>query len=170
MEPLRIVGEKYGRLTVKSRAENDKHGKTRWLCECSCGKQTVVTGTALRTGNTSSCGCLWEERDKTKMKIHGEGGKKRTTEYIIWNGMMTRCYSKGSKDFPNYGGRGITVCERWHNFVNFKSDMGERPKGLSIDRINNNKGYSPDNCRWATASEQAKNTRERKRNSKGQFN
>ena len=131
-----------------------KDGMPAWLCQCVCGVCTVVKNADLR--NTKSCGCLRVDMGRAR-QTHGLS-KSRT--YQAWRKMKTRCLNPKDKAWPNYGGRGITVCERWQNsFQMFLQDMGECPEGLSLDRIDNSQGYTADNCRWTTAAVQANNKR-----------
>jgi hypothetical protein len=135
-------GDKIGRWTIACNAL-PVQGRKRYLCVCECGQLGVVRQAMLKRGLSQSCGCLAIEINKT----HG-GWSEHYSTYRTWQGIIQR-----------YGGRGIKVCRRWHKFVNFFADMGERPKGLTIDRINNDGDYCPTNCRWATYSQQNKNRR-----------
>jgi hypothetical protein len=158
--PLRfkdLTGKRFGRLVAIRPAARDINKRLRWLCECDCGNETICLSNALQTGDSTSCGCLREELRSIRNLTHGQGGK--TPAYHSWCGMIQRCTNPNSKAFPNYGGRGITVCERWRKFENFYADMGAKPEGLSLDRINNDGNYEATNCRWATRSQQAQNRR-----------
>jgi hypothetical protein len=150
-----MVGRMYGRLTVVRREGNDSSGGTRWLCVCSCGKNTIVSYGNLEVGGTRSCGCLFREVAGQQSYIHGHSQRKnRSPTYSSWVSMMARCNIPSATGYERYGARGISVCQRWHKFENFLADMGERPDGLSIDRIDGSGNYEPVNCRWATWTEQ----------------
>lgn len=152
-----LVGERFGRLTVTAYSET-KNQKRFWICSCDCGTTKSVSTDQLRVGKYMSCGCLAaEHRDQTT-----HGGSK-TSEYNIWKGMKKRCENPRDHAYARYGGRGITVCERWQKFENFLEDMGQRPAGTSIDRFPDVDGsYQPSNCRWATQDEQQRNRRSTK--------
>lgn len=156
MKAVNIVGSIFGRLTVVERSENNKF-KARWLCRCECGKRKVVDGTLLRSGHTQSCGCLAIER---RTKHGGTAGYVYSKEYTAWKHMVSRCTSVKDPAWSDYGGRGITVCEPWRSFATFLKDMGNAPSpDMSLDRIDNDVGYGPSNCRWATRGQQAANKR-----------
>ena len=164
---LDLVGKQFGRLTVVGFAGLDSKGRSRWDCLCAEGTRVIVRGNALMTGATKSCGCLRKDVASQQLLAHPipiKHGMRNSVEYRCWRDMIQRCTNLNTKCYPNYGGRGITVCERWRNsFEAFFADMGPRPENLTLDRIENDLGYSPDNCRWATLSEQNANRRPRRK-------
>jgi len=160
-----LTGNQFGRLAVLHVLPARVNGAIVWRCRCSCGVECDVSGAYLRGGTTTSCGCLRRELGRArgaKLNLrHGEGRNgKETPEYRCWSNMLSRCENAGHQLYANYGARGITVCERWHTFELFLTDMGRRPSPIhSIDRIDNTLGYEPGNCRWATDVQQNRNTR-----------
>lgn len=163
-----LTGRTFNYLTVLKLAARGGRsaGRRQWLCSCACGVTTIVATADLRSGNTSSCGCFRKQYVSEKSTRHG---MRYTREYRTWSTMVTRCCNPNTRPFKNYGGRGIAVCERWLDFINFYDDMGNQPKGLELDRIDNDGNYEPGNCRWVTCSQNIKNGRARIKNAKGQF-
>ena len=165
------VGDKFGRLLVVERVESyvsptgNKQG--RWKCLCDCGNVSFVLTSNLSGGNSTSCGCYSRENVSKLKRIHG-GTIDQTKGYGAWMRMISRCEDTKNPDYPEWGGRGISVCEEWRDsFETFIKDMGERPKGYLLDRIDPNGNYEPSNCRWADPSLSGFNTRKLKRNTSG---
>lgn len=151
-----LTGQVFGRLTVLRRSGTAASGHARWFCSCECGNTTQVLSSNLRVGVTKSCGCLVAENMRKVSTTHG---LLKHSSYQVWAKMLGRCLNQNNPAYKHYGGRGITVCDRWLSVENFIADMGERPARLSLERVDVNKGYSKDNCVWADAKTQARNKR-----------
>jgi len=163
-----LRGHIFKRLTALRRVENNKQGKAVWRCICSCGILSEVSAANLRSGDTKSCGCLNRDMDRTLLKeIKTTHGMSRTKIYGVWTGMIQRCTNQKDTSYKNYGGRGIKVCERWLTFENFLADMGAPGEGMTIERLDNEKGYSLENCTFASRTVQARNKRVRKDSKSG---
>lgn len=165
---LDLAGARYGRLLVLRRLPPKRTGVAgEWLVRCDCGTQKSVSTSALRTGDTLSCGCLHREQSAKRLSLiarnnvrHGHARwNGATATYRTWTGMLARCRNPEDPGWRDYGGRGIRVCARWLRFENFLADMGRRPRGRTLDRCDVNGNYTPRNCCWATAKQQNRNTR-----------
>ncbi|MBT2759868.1 hypothetical protein J7E85_01210 [Paenibacillus sp. ISL-20] len=158
-----LLGQRFARIKVIEFYGKNKKNGAMWLCECDCGNNKVIWGSDLIRGQTTSCGCLNKERVKAKVTKHGhnKGGNKISSEYRAWNNMIQRCSNPKNNQYKNYGGRGITVCREWlESFQEFFNDMGKKPSAIySLDRIDVNGNYGPNNCKWSTPKEQARNRR-----------
>ena len=158
-----VAGQVFGYLTVIGRSKNrvGSGAGIRWLCRCVCGKEVAIAGSNLKSGSTKSCGCYKRKCDKKLSDDMTTHGHTASPEYRIWTSLKQRCTNPKSMGYPDYGGRGIAVCERWmESFEAFYQDMGPRPSDLhSIDRKDVNGNYEPGNCRWATNEEQHSNRR-----------
>lgn len=150
-----VLNQSFGRLLVIERAENSAQGAARWVVRCDCGIVKIVRGSALLTGISKSCGCLAREMSSERATTHG---RTNTFEHNVWLAMRRRCNDPKHPRYARYGGRGISVCKRWEKFENFFADMGQCPfANGSIERKDNNKGYTPSNCIWLPKSKQSKN-------------
>ena len=160
-----LTGQRFGHLLVLVKTvkpANVRNTRGQWLCRCDCGNEVRIESASLRNGPTKSCGCQHDNMIRLSKTIHGHSTKgTRSSTYNSWAGMLTRCRNPKSAAYKYYGARGISVCDRWLVFETFLTDMGECPRGKSIDRINNDGDYEPANCRWATRAQQASNQRKR---------
>lgn len=155
-----LVRHRFGKLLVLQRERCHNNRRSRWLCECDCGCRIITRADLLLAGKSRSCGCANVPAVRRANRTHGKSG---TSIYQIWISMVRRCRNSKTRAYKDYGGRGITVTDAWANsFQAFFDDVGERPTGLTLERIENDKGYFPGNVRWATPKEQARNRRSTK--------
>jgi hypothetical protein len=167
MKMIDMTGQRFGRFTVIKYAGRNKQGKALWSCKCDCGVEKIVGGTQLRNGTTKSCGCYNRERSAQQIGEFSRSIRNYKMGYgtsrlaNTWRHMIHRCENVRDKSYPNYGGRGIRVCDEWHDFFKFQEWALENgyDANLTIDRIDNDKGYNPDNCRWSTKKQQSENRR-----------
>ena len=161
-----LTGKNFGKLTVIKYCGSNKNGRALWLCQCECGNTKIILGNSLLSKLTFSCGCYNKEHSKN---IHTKHNMSYSKLYKVWQGMKTRCYNPNFIYYCNYGGRGITICNEWKNdfskFYEWAINNGYK-EGLTIDRINNDGNYEPNNCRWVTRAEQNRNKRYTKRKKK----
>ena len=161
----RLVGHTFGRLTVICDVGRTKHKSVLWKCVCECGQETVLSSNVLKSSHTQSCGCYGREQALVRLgglhkinKVHGETHSNRTKEYKAWGSMKERCLKPSHPSYPRYGGRGVKICPQWaKNYLQFLGDMGRAKPGESLDRIDVDGDYSPENCRWADAKTQSRN-------------
>lgn len=150
-----LTGQRFSRLVVIERAAQ-RNGQSYWRCQCDCGSECLASGQMLRRGMHKSCGCLKREMVTTRNTKHG---MSHTPTYWSWSNMMRRCTKPDEPRYPDWGGRGITVCDRWHDFAAFLEDMGEKPDGTMLERRDNDGPYDPGNCYWASPFVQSRNKR-----------
>src|SRR5690625_4623865 len=160
MKAKNLLGKRVGKVTV-IRRDGSKGTNAAWLCKCDCGTSLTISGGDISRGRKKSCGCAHNHRKKH--------GMSQTKIYRVWKSMHDRCRRERNPAYERYGGRGIKVCDRWKSFENFIEDMGERPEGGTLERIDNDGNYEPDNCKWATYLDQARNRRTNKRKTVGIF-
>lgn len=165
---LDLGGKKFSKLKVVERVENNRYGQTQFKCICDCGEEFVTVGSRLVRGHTKSCGCTRNEKIANLNKTHGHTvgyGSSKTRN--SWRGMKERCDNPKNSHYPSYGGRGISYPDKWKTLEGFLEDMGERPEGLSLERIDVNKDYAKDNCKWDTPGNQAFNITLKSNNTSG---
>lgn len=153
--PIDLTGNRFGSLVAREIVGRDSYG-VKWLCDCDCGNTHVATSAYLRRGSVQSCGCTRHEGHAQALTTHGQTD---SPAWQSWRAMKSRCLNFQSKDFKRWGGRGIKICDEWMDFNNFYSDMGDRPEGTTLDRIDVNGNYEASNCRWATPKQQQNNKR-----------
>lgn len=158
-----LLGQRFGRVIVIREEEPAVRGGRRrimWLCQCDCGRSKIIEGSLLCTGATRSCGCVRREQALMNGGFAKKHGMAFSAEYRSWQSAKQRCLNLANQKYPDYGGRGIRICDRWRDsFKAFLEDMGERPDGRTLDRIDNDGNYEPGNCRWATTKQQGYNRR-----------